>query len=96
MILQSVHVGTRLAVFTVGFLLIFAVLYAILRSDLQVYIPPAQHCRAAISVACHPPVDDEDAGLKRVRWGMVRREGVQHCSFTSWDVEMPRDGGVYT
>ncbi|KAF2797901.1 hypothetical protein K505DRAFT_322270 [Melanomma pulvis-pyrius CBS 109.77] len=91
-----------LAVFTVVFLLlVFAVLYAILRADLKVYIPPAQHCSAVISAACHPPVGDADAALKRVRWGVVRRReeeetGTQHCSFTSWDVEMPRDGVVYT
>ncbi|KAF5860649.1 hypothetical protein ETB97_001282 [Aspergillus alliaceus] len=32
-------------------------------------MPVAGSCSLAISAACHPPLDDEDAGLKPVMWG---------------------------
>ena len=52
----------------------------------------------AISAACHPPADDQDAAFLAVQWGAVRHEtetGPGHCCFTSHEVEMPREGGVY-
>lgn len=34
-------------------------------------MPLAGNCSLAISAACHPPLDDEDAALKPLMWGEV-------------------------
>ena len=52
----------------------------------------------AIAAACHCPDDDIGAEMKKVSWGAVSHEsdGVPgHCCFTSKEVEIPRDGGLY-
>ena len=54
-------------------------------------MPLVGSCSAAISAACHPPMEDVDASLKRVMWG-VAAEGssnTSQCSFTSFKVEVP-------
>jgi hypothetical protein len=66
-------------------------------------MPLAGSCSAAISAACHPLVEDEDASLKPVQWGAVVQgtvkgdgtETVGHCTFTSLPVEYPISGRLY-
>ncbi|MCJ1312051.1 hypothetical protein MMC25_005725 [Agyrium rufum] len=59
-------------------------------------IPLATHCSAAISAACHPPKEDVDAAFKRVQYGEVEsKNGVRHCTFTSFDVSTPIAGELY-
>jgi hypothetical protein len=66
-------------------------------------MPLASSCSAAISAACHPPVEDVDAHLLPVQWGVVSyenrasdgEEGVGHCSFSSMPVEQPVPGRLY-
>ncbi|KAH7071546.1 hypothetical protein BKA63DRAFT_535404 [Paraphoma chrysanthemicola] len=65
-------------------------------------MPLASSCSAAISAACHPPEGDVDAHLLPVQWGAVKHgsgegdeEGVGHCSFSSWPVEVPIAGRVF-
>jgi hypothetical protein len=87
-----------LAVFTLIFLaLISTILFLVLRHSMEVYIPPVQHCSAVIGAACHPPFDDKDASFKKVQWGVIGRSaaGVEHCTFTSHDVSLPKDGTLY-
>lgn len=52
----------------------------------------------AIVAAYHPLESDEGAAYKKVGWGAVRHEenGVPgHCTFTSQEVELPREGDWY-
>lgn len=62
-------------------------------------MPLAGMCSAAISSGCHPPEGDTDAAFKGVMWGVVDnargKQGVGHCSFTSFEVEPPVEGQVY-
>ena len=65
-------------------------------------MPLAGSCSAAISAACHPPMADVNASLKRVKWGVVAERNpnnpdnrVGHCSFTSFEVETPIVGRRY-
>lgn len=78
--------------------LLFAILLVVLRRSFAVRIPPAQHCSAVISAACHPPLDDTEAYTKKVQWGVVKNtEGTlpEHCTFTSQEVTPPKDGMPY-
>ncbi|KAL9601249.1 MAG: hypothetical protein Q9219_002654 [cf. Caloplaca sp. 3 TL-2023] len=54
---------------------------------------------AAISAACHAPVDDVAANEKPLRWGVLSHNSedrVKHCSFTSFAaVTPPVDGEMY-
>ena len=68
----------------------------------QSKMPLAISCSAAISAACHPPEMDTDAAVKPVKWGVVddlKKEkeacGVQHCTFTSFEVSEPVEGQLY-
>lgn len=60
-------------------------------------MPLASSCSAAISAACHPPVDDVDAAVLPLMWGVVEEDmdGVGHCSFTSREVVPPVKGRLY-
>ena len=56
----------------------------------------------AISAACHPPGADQGASVKRLMWGVIKKEAaaepgdeVGHCSFTSLKVEKPVAGKMY-
>lgn len=60
-------------------------------------MPMAASCSAAISAACHPPPEDDQASLLPVQWGAVThgetrpdgKEPVGHCTFSSLPVERP-------
>ena len=65
-------------------------------------MPLAGCCSAAISAACHPPEEDNDASVKAVLWGVVDEAAgddtgcaVGHCSFTSFEVTAPVEGQLY-
>ena len=61
-------------------------------------MPIAGSCSAAISAACHRPVEDIDAGLKKVMWGVVEEmedDAIGHCCFSSQPVTAPEVGKVY-
>ena len=60
-------------------------------------MPLAASCSAAISAACHRPEGDTDAAEKPLMWGAVETEGsIGHCCFTSFEVEKPVVGRLYT
>jgi hypothetical protein len=87
-----------LAMFTLVFLgLISTIIFLVLRYSMEVYLPPVQHCSAVISAACHPPSDDQNANIRKVQWGVVSMPGsiVEHCTFTSQEVSLPKDGTRY-
>ncbi|KAI4909316.1 hypothetical protein J4E90_008013 [Alternaria incomplexa] len=66
-------------------------------------IPLASSCSAAISAACHAPLEDVNASLLPVQWGAVTHgkagedgdEPIGRCCFTSFPVEMPIPGRLY-
>ncbi|KAJ5724798.1 hypothetical protein N7493_006526 [Penicillium malachiteum] len=62
-----------LAILIVFFLLsaCYIVCIVLCRKRFKSYAPVVAHCSAAISAACHPPVDDVDAALKPVMWGEI-------------------------
>lgn len=59
--------------FIVGVTAVLALVGFSLRR-LRSNMPLASSCSAAISAACHPPLDDTDASLKPVMWGEVPRD----------------------
>ncbi|KAH7062665.1 hypothetical protein B0J12DRAFT_564431 [Macrophomina phaseolina] len=63
-------------------------------------MPLASSCSAAISAACHPPEEDVSASMLPVQWGVVKGKeggsaGVEHISFTSFEVSPPLVGRMY-
>ena len=65
-------------------------------------MPYVGNCSAAISAACHAPIDDKGASRKPVRWGAVSHGSVEgcgqeigHCTLTSLEVELPVVGRIY-
>ncbi|KAI4193318.1 MAG: hypothetical protein LQ350_008378 [Teloschistes chrysophthalmus] len=53
---------------------------------------------AAISAACHAPMEDSAVSEKSLMWGAVGEkieDGVGHCSFTSFEITLPVDGEMY-
>lgn len=61
-------------------------------------MPFVSTCSASISSNCHPPIDDKDAHLLPVQWGVIEpdSEGPQSCSFTTFrDVQPPIVGHEY-
>ena len=66
-------------------------------ADREHAMPLMSTCSAAISAGCHRLMDDFDAHLLPVRWGVVSSEGsVGHCSFTTArDVSSPVPGSLY-
>lgn len=52
---------------------------------------------AAISAASHRPIEDDDAHLLPVKWGVVdRKDGIKHCCLTTaCDVTEPIQGEEY-
>jgi len=87
-----------LLIFTLSlFVLLVAILYQLLR-EIDIHIPPASHCSLVISAACHPPEDDVDAHLAKVKWGVTTAatdSSVGHCTFTSQPVTSPQPGAFY-
>ena len=60
-------------------------------------IPIAGSCSAAISAACHRPEGDTDAAEKPLMWGAMETErSIGHCCFTSFEVEKPVVGRLYS
>jgi hypothetical protein len=61
------------------------------------YMPLASTCSLAISAACHPPSQDQDASLLPVQWGVTDwNEEAGHCSFTTArDLKRPISGNIY-
>lgn len=79
------------------FLLLVAVLFQLLR-EIDIHIPPASHCSLVISAACHPPEDDVDARLAKVKWGIITaatESCVGHCTITSQPVTSPQSKAFY-
>ena len=59
-------------------------------------MPLVGSCSAAISAACHPKQQDEDMSVLPVKWGAEKTvELVGHCSFSSFEVDMPTAGERY-
>lgn len=61
-------------------------------------IPLVGSCSAAISAACHRPVDDSSASLLPIKWGCVDADSgnnTGHCSLSSFEVTPPENGRFY-
>ncbi|RDW85190.1 hypothetical protein BP6252_02780 [Coleophoma cylindrospora] len=63
-------------------------------------IPLVGSCSAAISAACHRPMEDSSASMLPIQWGVVdandpRNVEVHHCCFTSFDIQRPVQGQLY-
>ena len=72
-------------------------------------MPLVGSCSAAISAACHQPMEDQAAADKALLWGVPESDGdtdheygncrhgqvVGHCSFTSFSVSPPQEGRLY-
>jgi hypothetical protein len=87
-----------LFIFSIVFMLMLGAIFVFTFRQVDVKIPPAQHCSLVISAACHPPPDDDEPQLKAVQWGTASNpfEGpVEHCSFTTEDVTAPVEGMLY-
>lgn len=81
----------------VALLLVIAVGYVGTRS-MQQKMPLAASCSLVISAACHSPTDDQDAHLKKVKWGVVEKSlgsGHTHYSITAKEVRKPITGQIY-
>lgn len=70
-------------------------------------MPLSGCCSAVISAACHPATHDPDAAIEPLMWGVVAGRGtfandkdeikkIGHCSFSSFEVEKPVVGQVYS
>ena len=60
-------------------------------------MPLVSTCSAAISAACHAPLEDKEAYLLPVQWGIISEEGEgpARCSFTTLrTVRAPRSGDI--
>jgi hypothetical protein len=56
-------------------------------------------CSWAISAACHRPLDDVDASIKPLQWGVTKAGSVRtpgHCCLTSKEVQEPVVGHMYS
>jgi len=87
-----------LLIFTTTYLATLLIVIGLQLRKMTLRIPPAAHCSLVISAACHPPPGDDNAQLKKVQWGVVRKRfggGVEHCSFTSEEVLPPESGKLY-
>ena len=61
-------------------------------------MPLVGSCSAAISAACHPTHQDTDMSVLPVKWGVEKTVVVGssgHCSFSSFEVDMPIAGEKY-
>lgn len=63
-------------------------------------IPMAGACSALISAVCHPPLEEGDAGLLPVQWGVVKstidpETGLGRCSISSGEVLTLVEGEFY-
>jgi len=88
-ILASIVVASLLLIWIVGMGFI----------KLPSSMPVAASCSAAITAACHAPVDgiEESTAEKEVMWGDMREDemGIGHCGFSMREVEQPEDGKLY-
>ncbi|CAO2657125.1 Nn.00g032510.m01.CDS01 [Neocucurbitaria sp. VM-36] len=77
---------------------VLAVVLSRQSKHLMICIPPAEHRSTNISDACHPPLEDTEAHLREVKWGVVRNKSdtFNYCTFTDLDVEAPEEGKEYT
>lgn len=81
-----------------GLMLIVIVLNGFRRIVFE--IPPVGSCSTAISAACHPSADGQDASMP-LQWGVVtshtsgQGSDVGHCSFSSAQVMPPVQGERY-
>ncbi|KAH7372286.1 hypothetical protein BKA66DRAFT_534379 [Pyrenochaeta sp. MPI-SDFR-AT-0127] len=85
------------AFFAIGFCLVLGVGWVGHQTMLPT-IPPANSCSSFISAVCHPPSEEADPHLGRVKWGMVNDSPIQgssHCSLSSKAVRKPEIGTVY-
>ncbi|KAF2822150.1 hypothetical protein CC86DRAFT_301334, partial [Ophiobolus disseminans] len=75
----------------VGFLVVLAM------RDYPGDVPMASSCSAAISAACHPDEEDDEAHLFPVQWGVVSiKDGNGHGSLTTdKNVTPPEEGQRY-
>jgi hypothetical protein len=65
---------------------------------LRTGMPVAASCSAAISAACHPNLEEPDAWRMGLKWGKVSSSyggRVGHCSFSSRDAAIPKEGELY-
>ena len=59
-------------------------------------MPLAGSCSAVISAACHPMQQNENMSVLPVKWGAEKTVGpIGHCSFSSFEVDMPIAGERY-
>ena len=60
-------------------------------------MPIVASCSFAISAACHPPINDDDGALGRLRYGItgVNDDGTRHVSFSSGEVSPLVPGELY-
>jgi hypothetical protein len=87
-----------LMIFVAVGLLVLAVIGVIGFWKMPMRMPIAGSCSLAISAACHPPPEDVDPQLKSVMWGVVKAragEENRHCSLSSGQVTVPREGEIY-
>jgi hypothetical protein len=87
-----------LLVFLFGLLLLLGTIGFVGLRRMPTRIPIVASCSLAISAACHPPADEIEPHLEKVRWGVTGHELVQgfgHCSFTSKPVKKPTVGVAY-
>ncbi|KAF1849177.1 uncharacterized protein K460DRAFT_330888 [Cucurbitaria berberidis CBS 394.84] len=66
--------------------------------NMSMKAPIIASCSLAISAACHPPPNEIDPHLAKVRWGVVQHEVVEgfgHCSLSSKSVKKPEVGKTY-
>lgn len=89
---------TSLFVFYVIAMSLVIVVRWVGRRSMTPSIPFAHSCSLFISAACHPPVEEEDAALGKVKWGVIEHalpDRYGYCSLTSRAVDDPDIGAVY-
>ncbi|CAG8303123.1 unnamed protein product [Penicillium salamii] len=87
-----------LLVFLICLLVVVASILVLMSRSITYSIPPAHHCSLSISAACHPPPALTECHLKPVKWGVVPNlfgGTVDHCSFSSEEVQAPQEGSLY-
>lgn len=82
------------------FTLIVLVTYGASLWPMTIKIPCTGTCSAVVSAACHRPMEDEDASVETVQWGVLPANTAKgwtgtHCCITSFDVEEPEPGKTY-
>lgn len=89
---------TSLYVLVAAIIVLLAVVAYMGCRYMQTRAPLVASCSLAISAACHPPVDEKDTHLAKVKWGAVKQatEGsLGHCSLAAGKVSEPEVGKTY-